>query len=117
MDALNEVLICFCACPDRASAETLAHALVEARLAACVSLMPGAVSVYRWQGVVERAEETLLLIKTTRLRLEALKAAVAAQHPYTCPELIAVETVGGLAGYLHWVAEETRVVDHEMRGP
>lgn len=115
--AAPAVLVCLCACPDRASAETLAQALVEARLTACVNLLPGAVSIYRWEGAVERAEETLLLIKTTRARLEALQTMVAARHPYTCPELIALETVGGLAGYLHWVASETVVTGSAADAP
>jgi periplasmic divalent cation tolerance protein len=116
-DTASAVLVCLCACPDRASAELLAHALVDARVAACVNLLPGAVSVYRWEWAIERAEETLLLIKTTRGRLEALQTMVAARHPYTCPELIALETVGGLAGYLHWVASETVVAGRAADAP
>lgn len=115
--AASAMLVCLCACPDRTSAESLAQALVDARLAACVNLLPGAVSIYRWEGAVERAEETLLLIKTTRARLEALQTMVAARHPYTCPELIALETVGGLAGYLHWVASETVVTGNAADAP
>ena len=105
------VLLCLCTCPDVACAYTIATALVEERLAACVNQLPGLQSVYRWEGKVERAEEVLLLIKTTRDRLPALTARVQALHPYELPELIAVEAAGGLAPYLAWVAEQTREDD------
>ena len=102
------VLACFCTCPDAASAERLAGALVGERLAACVQVLPGVRSVYRWQGAVERADEVLLLVKTTRERLDALAARVRALHPYELPELVAVEAAGGLPDYLAWVAAESR---------
>jgi len=85
--------------------------LVEERLAACVSRLPGMQSTYRWQGAVERAEEVLLLIKTTAGRQDALIARLQALHPYELPEAIAVEIRGGLAPYLDWVAEQTREDD------
>jgi periplasmic divalent cation tolerance protein len=105
------VLVCFCTCPDAASAERLAEALVVEQLAACVNVLPGLRSVYRWQGGVERADEVLLLIKTRRERLDALTARVQALHPYELPELVAVEVAGGLPAYLDWVAAETRAGD------
>ncbi|MBW3550634.1 MAG: divalent-cation tolerance protein CutA [Proteobacteria bacterium] len=101
------VLICLCTCPDAASARTLATALVEERLAACVNQLPGLSSTYRWEGRVERAEEVLLMIKTTREHVGALTARVQALHPAELPEVIAVEAVGGLAPYLEWVVAET----------
>ncbi|NUS37595.1 MAG: divalent-cation tolerance protein CutA [Lysobacter sp.] len=102
------VLVCFCTCPDLASAERLAGILVDERLAACVNILPGVRSVYRWQDAVERADEVLLLVKTTRGRLDALAARVRALHPYELPELVAVEAAGGLPAYLDWVAAESR---------
>ncbi|MEG3193467.1 divalent-cation tolerance protein CutA [Lysobacter sp. D1-1-M9] len=101
------VLICLCTCPDAASARTLATALVEERLAACVNQLPGLTSTYRWEGRIEQADEVLLLIKTTREHLDALTARVHALHPAELPEVIAVEAVGGLAPYLDWVVGET----------
>ncbi|MFC7301988.1 divalent-cation tolerance protein CutA [Cognatiluteimonas weifangensis] len=101
------VLVCFCTCPDPASAQRLAEALVDERLAACVNQVPGLRSVYRWRGALERADEVLLLIKTTRERLPGLQARVLALHPHELPELVAVEVAGGLAAYLDWVAEGT----------
>lgn len=105
------VLLCLCTCPDAASAAAIADALVQERLAACVNQLPGLRSVYRWQGRVEHAQEVLLLIKTTDVRLAALTERLQALHPNELPGVIAVEAVGGLAPYLAWVAEQTREHD------
>jgi periplasmic divalent cation tolerance protein len=102
------VLLVYCSCPDAASADTIAAALVEERLAACVTALPGARSTYRWQGRVEQAQEVLLMIKTARERLDALTTRIRALHPYELPEVIAVEAAGGLAPYLQWVTEQSR---------
>ena len=104
-------LICFCTCPDTDTAERLGEALVEERLAACVNILPGLRSVYRWQAEVERADETLLLIKTVRERFDALSARIKALHPHELPEVLAVEAAAGLPAYLRWVADETRRQD------
>ncbi len=98
----------FCTCPDEGSAVRIARALVEERLAACVNVLPGLRSIYRWQGAVEEAQEHLLLIKTSAPRLPALERAVRERHPYELPELVAVPITGGLAAYLDWVRENSR---------
>ncbi len=95
-------------CPDADTAQRLARILVEERLAACVSLLPGAVSTYRWQGRVEQAAEVQLLAKTPADRRDALMARLAELHPYELPEILAVETAAGLPAYLDWVTAETR---------
>ena len=100
------VLLCFCTCPDDKTAMRLADTLVGERLAACVNIVPGLRSVYRWQGAVECGNEVLLLIKTTRARLPALSARVVELHPHELPEVVAVEVAGGLSAYLDWVAEQ-----------
>jgi len=105
------VLLCLCTCPDDASARAIAEALVAERLAACVSRAPGLQSTYRWEGRIEHGEEVLLLIKTAADRLETLTRRLQALHPYELPEILAVETAGGLAPYLAWVAAQTR--DHD----
>lgn len=89
--------------PDPLVAEAIARALVEAQLAACVSLLPGVTSVYRWQGTVETTREVQLLIKTRSANLPELMETVTRLHPYALPELIAVPIEGGLPGYLEWV--------------
>lgn len=94
--------------PDRPSAETLAHALIEARLAACVNILAPCRSVYRWQGSVETANEVPLLIKTTEANYAALEAAIRVGHPYELPEVIAVPITRGLPDYLAWLDAETR---------
>jgi periplasmic divalent cation tolerance protein len=94
--------------PDRASAETLARALVERRAAACVNILAPCRSVYRWKGAVETAEEVPLFAKTTRDRYSLLERVVRELHPYELPEIIAVPLAGGLPAYLEWVAAETR---------
>ena len=93
--------------PDRASADQLAHVLIEERLAACVNVLSPCRSVYRWKGKVEDAEEFPMLIKTTRERYAALEAAIRKNHPYELPEIIALPLAAGLPAYLDWVAAET----------
>lgn len=107
----DEVLVCLCACPDPDSARTLGRALVEEHLAACVQVLPGIESIYRWNGAVETAVEILLVVKTTRARFGALQARLVALHPYELPELVALPAVAGLPAYLHWVADSTRTAD------
>jgi periplasmic divalent cation tolerance protein len=99
----DTVLLCYCSCPDAASAQTIAEALVGERLAACVNRLPGIHSIYRWQGAVTTDNEELLLIKTTTIRFEALRARLLELHPYELPELIAVPVERGHAAYLDWV--------------
>jgi periplasmic divalent cation tolerance protein len=100
---MTDVLLCYCTCPDAASAARLAETLVEERLAACVNRLPGVASTYRWEGKVVTDSEELLLIKTTAARFEALQARLLALHPYELPELIAVPIERGHAAYLDWV--------------
>lgn len=106
-----DTLLCFSNCPDPATAERIADALVGERLAACVNIVPGLRSIYRWQGEVRHDAETLLLIKTTRTRYPALQARLLALHPYELPELVAIELADGLPAYLRWVADATRPVE------
>ncbi|MDH5758748.1 MAG: divalent-cation tolerance protein CutA [Gemmatimonadota bacterium] len=94
--------------PGREEAETLACALVEGRLAACVSLVPSITSVYRWEGEVRREEEVLLVIKTTDECVPALCDRVHELHPYDVPEVVALPVTAGSERYLAWVAGETR---------
>lgn len=102
-----QFLLVYCTCPDRHSAETIARHLVEQRLAACVNLVPGVHSVYRWRGNVEESEELMLVIKARESALTEVEAAVAALHPYELPELLAVPVTGGAEPYLTWLEEST----------
>lgn len=93
--------------PDVASAEKLARALIESRVAACVNVLAVCRSIYQWQGAVETATEIPLLIKTTAENYPQLEAIVRTQHPYDVPELIAIPITHGLPAYLDWLAAET----------
>ncbi len=101
-------LLCLCTCPDADAANAIAERLLQERLCACVNLLPQVQSIYRWQGAVERAQEVLMLIKTTQARYAALEQRIAALHPYSVPEVIALPIQAGLPAYLQWLAEETR---------
>ena len=90
-------------CPSMAEAEGLAEKLLTARLAACVNIVPGVLSLYEWQGKMEREQEFILLIKSRAERFAEIQALVQANHPYELPELIAVPIEEGLAPYLDWI--------------
>jgi periplasmic divalent cation tolerance protein len=97
-------LVVLVTCANSAEANRIARAVVEARLAACVNILPGNVmSVYRWKGKVESVKERLLLIKTSRKRLEKLRLMVKQLHSYDVPEFIAVKIEAGSSDYLAWL--------------
>lgn len=103
-----EVLVVLVTAPSDVVASALAEQVVAAGLVACVNIVPGIRSVYRWQGAVESATEQLLVMKTTAVRLAALQAVIAGAHPYDVPEIIALPVHGGLPAYLQWIVDETR---------
>ena len=109
---MEQMLLVLTNLPDLDSARSLARVLVESRLAACVNLMPGVQSVYRWQGEIEQASEITLLIKTTQRHYAPLQQTILSQHPYELPEVIALPVSDGHAPYLRWVATETASDDH-----
>ncbi len=100
---MSERLVAFSTVAVAEDAERIARELVERRLAACVNIVPGLVSIYRWQGKVEREDERLLIIKTRRDRFPALREALASLHPYEVPELIAIPIDEGSPAYLKWL--------------
>ncbi len=95
--------IVLCTVPDTDTGNRLAALLVEAGHAACVNLVPGLTSTYRWQGKLQQDRESLLIIKTRRDRFDAVQKALLAQHPYELPEIIAVPISAGLPAYLTWI--------------
>lgn len=103
----SEFLVVWCACPDRHSAWTIARHLVDQRLAACVTMVPGATSVYRWHGEIKQADEFVLMIKTRQSAYAQLEAAIEALHPYDVPEVLAVPIARGASNYLSWLEEST----------
>ena len=95
----------FSSCPDAETANRIANDLVERRLAACVNIIPGATSVYRWEGRVVTATEQVLLIKTHQQMLHSLQEALLESHPYDTPELVSVHIDNGLPAYLAWLED------------
>src|SRR5208282_1957292 len=92
-------------CGSLEEARTIAHALVEHQLAACVNITPQIESVYRWQGEVEPSTEWLLLIKTTLDAFDRVRQTVSALHSYELPECIEIGIEDGSAAYLEWIGE------------
>ena len=88
-------------------AVALVRTLVERRLVACGTLLPGARSVYRWDDKIADESEVLILLKTRSARIDALEQAFAELHPYKVPELLALPVAAGLERYLTWIADET----------
>ena len=101
---MGRYVVVLVTCPTKASARKIATRLITERLAACVNILSGVESRFRWQGKIEEAREWLLLIKTERRLMTRLSAAVIASHPYEVPEVIALPLHGGSAPYLKWLA-------------
>lgn len=98
-----------CTVPNESTAESLARALLEAGLAACVNIVPGVRSLYRWQGKIEDDRELLLVIKTQVARYAELEQCIRALHPYQTPEVLAFDVAQGSAAYLAWLTAETKL--------
>lgn len=101
-------LVVLCTVPDEQTGQSLGRSLVERQLAACVNVVPGLTSIYRWKGKIEQDKEALLFIKTQPDRFEALSEAIQAEHPYEVPEILALSATAGLEAYCSWVREMTR---------
>jgi periplasmic divalent cation tolerance protein len=104
----HEHVIVLTTLPGDADADVFATALVEERLAACVNLLPPMLSIYRWEGNIERDTERQVVIKTSRERMATLWDRVRDLHPYDIPEFIVLPIVDGNDAYLRWIAESTR---------
>ncbi|MBM3297041.1 MAG: divalent-cation tolerance protein CutA [Candidatus Aminicenantes bacterium] len=104
---MSEFLLVLTTVPDEAKGREIARALVEKRLAACVTVTAEAGSFYRWKGKVCEDAERILLIKTRAELFPALEEALRSLHPYEVPELIALPVAQGAASYLNWLRDET----------
>ena len=105
-NSLTDKVVVLVTCASAAEGKRIARTVVEARLAACVNIVPGAVtSIYRWKGNVVSAKERLLLIKTSRKQLAKLQAAVERLHSYEVPEFIALPIAAGSRAYMAWLDE------------
>lgn len=103
---MTDSVVVLCTCANREDAVRIADTVVDRRAAACVNIIPGIESIYRWEGKVERASEFLLLMKTTSERFEALRDLISRIHPYETPEIVAVPIAEGAAKYLAWIREQ-----------
>ena len=112
---MTDKIIVFTTAGSEEEAGILARALVERRLAACVTIVPQVESVYRWNDAVESAREWLLVIKTTAASFPALREAILQLHSYEVPECIAVPIEDGSAGYLAWL--ESAVSSEKSSSP
>jgi periplasmic divalent cation tolerance protein len=98
----KKVAVLLSTCPPD-SAEPLATALVEGGLVACVNIVPRVSSIYRWEGKLEKAEESLLVIKCSRERVDDVTAEILKRHPYAVPEVLGLRVKGGNPAYIDWV--------------
>jgi periplasmic divalent cation tolerance protein len=100
---MTDKIVILCTCADADEAGRLARSLVEARLAACVNVIPQVRSYYRWKGAMESSEEYLLAIKSSRQLFDALQAHIAKLHSYEVPEILALPVVAGSEDYMNWL--------------
>jgi len=100
-------MIVFTNAPDRAVAEKIARTLVDQKLAACVNILAGCVSIYRWDGTVETAAEIPMLIKTRADIYPEVEAAIKGLHPYELPEIVGLPIEQGSLEYLEWINSAT----------
>ena len=103
--------------PDQKTGQTLASLLVEERLAACVSQLPGVSSTYRWKGKIETQQEEMLIIKTDKTKVKALVKAVKANHPYETPEVLSLAIKEGNRDYFKWIADSVGAPRKKQRIP
>ncbi|MBK7073913.1 MAG: divalent-cation tolerance protein CutA [Myxococcales bacterium] len=108
MSEPDSIAVVLSTLPDDERAVAIARALVDDGVAACVNLVPGVRSIYRWEGAVADDREQLAIIKTRRDRVDALVARLRELHPYQVPEAIVLPVAGGHAAYLAWVAQSVR---------
>ncbi len=97
--------VVFCTCPDKATAESIAHQLTESKLVACTNIVPQLSSIYFWESKVTTGEEVLMMMKTRQEKLVDLEKAIIKLHPYKFPEFIALPIIYGNSQYLNWVDE------------
>ena len=104
---MTQTLLIITNCPNEEIANNVALAVIEAKLAVCVNILPRVQSVYCWQGSVESATEIPLFIKSIAANYAALENLIRQHHPYDVPEIVALPVTHGLPAYLNWVAAET----------
>lgn len=104
---MEQVIFVYTTYPSTVEAEQAGRLLLEERLAACVNILPGMVSYYWWEGVIERGSEVSMIIKTRASLGPSVQAAIRKTYPYTTPALVVLPTAGGDSSYLGWILAET----------
>lgn len=104
---MTDVVFVYITAPKREEAEAIGRALVNEKLAACVNIIPGMRSIYRWQGKVEQANETVLIVKTQTALFEKAAERVRDLHSYTCPCIVSLPVSAGVPAFLEWIREST----------
>jgi periplasmic divalent cation tolerance protein len=107
MDQRTEYVMCIVASPAE-KADGIARSLVESKLAACVQIIPGITSFYRWEGKLTVDNEVLLFIKTRASLVENIRTFLASVHPYDVPEFIVIPIIDGLPAYFRWIDDSTK---------
>ncbi len=105
---MTDFQIILTTCADREQAERIAQRLLELHLAACINILPGVQSLYRWQGSIESAAEVLLLIKTRVALIREVQSTIATLHSYEVPEFLVLPVSGGSESYLAWLDASLR---------
>lgn len=105
---MSQPVVLFSTCGDETKAQSVATMLVEQRLAACVNIVAGIKSTYRWEGAIKTDNEVLLIIKSQRDQVQSIKQVVQELSGYELPELIAMEIIDGSQHYLDWLTVESR---------
>jgi len=104
----SKAIVVLCTTGSNEAGKALARKLVESKLAACVNIVPGATSIYSWQGKITEDEETLLIIKSQAQHVESISDFINKNHDYDVPEVIALPVTGGSEKYLDWVHSSTK---------
>lgn len=108
MAQVEPMALVYATCPDLDTAETMARALVEDEQIACANIVPGMVSVYRWEGKIERGTEVILIAKTRASSAIQVRDAIVARHPYDVPAVFIVPVESAHPEFLQWLCDSTR---------
>lgn len=103
----NDCCMIYATFPSRVEADRIGRAVVDKRLAACVNILPGMTSIYRWQGKIETGDEVVMILKTKTSRADPLVAEIKRLHPYDVPAITVIPLSGGNSDFLAWIANET----------
>ncbi|MEK7391339.1 MAG: divalent-cation tolerance protein CutA [Fibrobacterota bacterium] len=109
---MTEIRLIYVVCPDEACARDIGRKMVEQRMAACANILPKMSSIYRWEGKLEEARESLLLLKTVEANVKELHERIRKLHPYRLPAIVDYPATGGLPEYLDWVRQGSSARHH-----